>query len=131
MLPFKLLWANVAESRMTALSVVPGLDPPEDRLACFVPRLEPASVHELSLEARKEALDGCVVPAVAFAAHAAGNSGIRKLLLIVAAGVLAPSVAVADQVMDSIIRLNAPALHQSRRERRDHQGSVDILVHRP
>src|ERR1044072_7324044 len=127
MVPLELLWADVAKRRMTALSVVPDLDPPEDRLAGFISGLERMSMHEFSLEAREEALDRRVVPAIALGARTVCNTGISTLPLVIVAGVLPPTVAVTDHM--DFIRLDGLALQERRRERGDHQRTVDVLIH--
>ncbi len=56
------------------------------------PRGEAAAVHHLVLQRREETLHNGIVPAVAFAAHAASDPGLLEPGLVIGAGVLTPSV---------------------------------------
>lgn len=57
----------------------------------------------IALEASKEALGDGIVPAVAFAAHAADHAVFRQQCLIVLAGILTASIRMVDQ---SSVRLS-------------------------
>ena len=117
--------AEIAQRGVTALAVIPDLDPAEDRTARLLPGLEAGAVNHLFLEAGKEALGRSVIPAVAAAAHAAHDPDFLEPFLVVAAGVLAPSVAVANQIQSG---LSAEDRHVQSRE---NQGAINRLVHRP
>src|SRR5947209_7914935 len=99
MLSLERLRTDVADRGVTALAVVPDLDPLEDCSSRLLPGLEASSVDHLFLETGKEALGGRVVPAVALSAHAAHDPGFFEPFLVVVAGVLASSIAVAEHVL--------------------------------
>ena len=92
---------------MSALAVVERLDVLEDRRSRFLSRLEDTKIHEFELQGRKEALDDGVVPTIAAAAHAAGDAAHVQQILVVLAGVLAPTVRVVQQ---SGLRISAEQL---------------------
>ncbi len=81
---------------MTTLPVIPDLDVFEYLLTGHLARGEAAPVHQLLLQRSKETLHRRIVPAVAPAAHAARDPGLAQNGLVIAAGILAASVTVAD-----------------------------------
>jgi hypothetical protein len=92
-----------------AFSVVPAFDPGEYRGARLFSTGEAPAVDELSLEGSEEAFNGRVVVAVSFPAQAARDPVFSKDRLVVAAGILAPAIAVQD-VLVSGVRLESPNL---------------------
>src|SRR5690349_1679463 len=125
MLSLERIRTNVAERGVTALAVVPDFDPRKDGASGLLAGLEAGTVNHLFLEAGKEALGGRVVPTVAASTHATDDPGFFEPSLIVVAGVLAPSVAVAEHVLRGV---SAEYRHFQCAE---HQTTVDRLVHRP
>jgi hypothetical protein len=60
-------------------------------------------MHLLFLERGKEAFEHGIVPAVAFATHAAHDAPVHKLLLIVVCRVMTASVAVKKQLAFNLV----------------------------
>ncbi len=69
----------------------------EDRATRLFSRLKTLVINQLRLDGTIEALHHRVVPAVAFAAHAARHAVIFQQLLVVTASVLAAAIAVVQQ----------------------------------
>ena len=63
---------------------------------CFFPRMEMASIKPFLLELALEALHRCIVPAVAFPAHAADKAVFLCQRLILDGTILAASVRMQD-----------------------------------
>jgi hypothetical protein len=57
---------------------------------------EPMSVNEFRFEGSKKAFSDCIIPAISFAAHAAGDTGRVEGVAIVLAGILAAPVRMED-----------------------------------
>ncbi len=116
---------EIAQRGVTAFAIVPDFDPGEDRAPRLFSCLEASAVDHLFLQTGKEALGRSVVPAVASAAHAAYDPDFLKPLLVIVAGVLAPPVAVAEQIGSWL-----PA-EEGHVQSRENQGAIDGLIHRP
>jgi hypothetical protein len=63
---FEIYRAEIAQARMTSLSIVPVVDPRRDLALRFAPRVPVSIVDEFALEGGEKALDHGVVPAVPF-----------------------------------------------------------------
>src|SRR5437879_3627104 len=97
MRPLELLRRQVAQGGVQADAVVERLDVLEDarpRLGAGRVRLV---VDQLPLQAGEEALDRRVVPALADAAHTAGDAVLAEEELVMLAGILAAPVGVRQQ----------------------------------
>lgn len=116
---------EIAQRRVTAFAVVPDFDPGEDRASGLLCGFEAGMIDHLFFEPGKEALGRSVIPAVATAAHAAHDPGFLEPFLVILAGVLAPPVAVTEQIGTG---LSAEDRHVQSRE---NQGTIDRLLHRP
>ena len=81
--------------------------------------------NQLLFERAEEALAGGVVPAVPFAAHAAGHSVRVEDHEVFGAAVLAAAVAVVQKAAG---RATSPQRHL---ERRQDQLLIDVFAHRP
>lgn len=88
---------TVAQRGMPAPPVVENFDVLKEIGLRMGPRRVDRTVHPLVLEAVEEALGGCVVPAVAFAAHA-GDEAVRlEYALIARGGILTAAVRVVHK----------------------------------
>ena len=67
---------------MTAPPIIEHLDVLEDVQFRFVPSCVVPMVHELALECPEKAFDAGIVPAVACAAHAAGDAVLAEQPLV-------------------------------------------------
>src|SRR3990172_11071377 len=114
--------AAVAETRMPALPVVPGLDVGEDRLTGGVAGAPVGLEDQLYLQRGEEALGDGVVPAVAFLAHARDEPVRRQERLVGAAGVLAAAIGVMQQPR------TRPAIRERHPERRQREVLLQRLA---
>src|SRR5690606_35750074 len=80
-----------------ALRVVVVLYVVANSIISLGPCKEHATMNELFLQRRKEALGDCVVPAAAGSAHAALDAVLLQQLLVVATGILRATVSMMDQ----------------------------------
>src|SRR2546422_927227 len=96
-MPLERSGTEVAESRMTALSIVEELQVLEEIGTRGGARGPGGVVDELDLQRREEALGHGVVPAIAPAAHAADDPLLRQHALVGAACVLAPPIRMMQQ----------------------------------
>ncbi len=110
---------------MDPRSLVPDLDPLEDRQPRLLVRAEATAVHQLLLQRRPEALHHRVVVAVAGPAHALRHAVILEEVAALPAGVLHAPVGVVHQPAR---RVPACDRHAQRVER--HQG-VQRVGHAP
>ena len=94
---FILLWAAKAKRRVKTFSIIESFDPFKDARSSLLASHEIAVENMLLFERAEKTLNDTVVPAVTFAAHAAGDLVERKECLVVVAGVLATSVRVSDE----------------------------------
>src|SRR5690606_37379111 len=118
-------WAFVTVSRMQANGVVEVVEVVCDDTARMLEVGEDATLDALVLERREEALGGGVVPAVALAAHAAGDPVSVELRDVVARAVGASTVGVMQKA-----RLGAPASARLLK-RREREVRVVVLAQRP
>ena len=82
---------------MPSFTIVENFNPVKDRYVCLLPGGEGRPVDELSFETGEETLSRSVVPAVAFSAHAALDTGFFQSGLIFMTCILTASVRVAQQ----------------------------------
>lgn len=84
--------AEMAESGMATLPIVPDLDVVKDigsgLCSCPIPPI----LHPFPLQCREKALHHGTIPAISFAAHAARDAGFLKHLLIFFARILAAPI---------------------------------------
>lgn len=94
---FEVVRAEVAKRRVKAVRVVPALDVAGDGVLDGTSGRPALSVQELGLDAREEALDDGVVPAVAFATHRAHDAVSMKHVLVGVRRVLHAAVRVMHE----------------------------------
>ena len=116
---------KVAKRRMPPLPIVEALEVIEELGARRRPGGPGRVVDQLDLEGREEALGDGVVPAIAPAAHTAGDPVLRQHPLVVAAGILTSAIRMMQQA-----RRRAPA-GQRQAERVEGEVVGDALAHRP
>ena len=124
-LALECLRTQIPQRRVTPFTIVPDFDPGEDCCPGLLSGRERGSVHLFLLETGKEALRRSIIPAVAFAAHAAYDPGFLEPFLVIVAGVLAPSVAVTEHTLAGISACNRHF------QGRENQAALDLVVHRP
>lgn len=110
---------------MPLLAVVEELEVIEELGARRGPRGPRRGVDELDLQRREEALGDGVVPSIAPAAHAANDPVLRQHTLVVAAGVLTPTIRVVQRARQW------PPTGQRHAEGVEGEVIRDVLAHRP
>lgn len=110
---------------MTSLTIVPGLDVPEDGAARVIPGVPVSLDDQFQFQRGKEAFRDRVVPAVALVAHAGDDPVLGEQRAIVIAGVLDAAIRVMQQT-----RARTPSA-QCHAERAQREIDVKRLAHRP
>ena len=117
---------DVAETRVSALPIVPAFDVLEDGAAGVVERDEGALGRKFVFERGEEAFEDGIVPAIAFAASAARDAVRRQAGLKRAAGEWTPAIRVLQQIAGGRTadqRHVERVQHERVRQRRAHGAS--------